>query len=289
MDYDLSYINSYKDYSYIMYIVCDQTSSYYSKIKNTINIPIVFCSAGLSIMNTYTTKDLHTSHSIKNTGIVLNILIALSLSILNIYKITEKEFFFNTQSVKFLKIYNKINIEIMKSKTELNTENIMNIITEYNILCEHIQFHIPSHIRKYILKNYKHFQIPFLILNTVKKERKWKFLKFGSDVETTTFTTSESLSKFSNETSYNDCKSENKQTYSTVLKKAYVIEKNKDNCEILETENESTSEKSPTSEINISIIDDAYDQENMFFEDELQQDNDYHKKNHKKRKGRCKK
>lgn len=168
-------IETYRDYTYIMYIMCDKTASYYSKIKNTINIPIVCCSAGLSMMNTYSGNE-QASTSIRNIGVVLNLLIAISIGILNMYKITEKEFFFSSQAVKFLKTYNKVNIEIAKSKIKFEKIDLISIITEYNILCEHIQFHIPSHIRKKILNTYKKYKMPFLLTNT-KKEKKtfWKY------------------------------------------------------------------------------------------------------------------
>jgi len=279
-----------------MYIVCDETSSYYSKIKNTINIPIVFCSAGLSIVNTYDTKDSHTNTSIKHLGVVLNILIALSLSILNIYKITEKEFFFSSQSVKFLKIYNKMNIEIMKTKTEPTNTNIMNIITEYNILCEHIQFHIPSHIRKSIVKNYKNFNLPFLLLNTIKKNKKWGLFTSWDDNNTETTSTNE-CSKWSNETSYISCydykqnpkhvEIDNKQQekYSTILK-TNLDKKNDDNRELQETEKTDTTDNSPISDVCINIIDNIYDKENVFLEEEIKQEReqDYNRKHYKKRK-----
>jgi len=155
--------------------MCDKTASYYSKIKNTINIPIVCCSAGLSMMNTYSVND-EASKSIRNIGVVLNLLIAISIGILNMYKITEKEFFFSSQAVKFLKTYNKVNIEIAKSKTKFEKIDIISIITEYNILCEHIQFHIPSHIRKRILNTYKKYKMPFLLTNTKKEKKKfWSY------------------------------------------------------------------------------------------------------------------
>jgi hypothetical protein len=283
-----------------MYIVCDETSSYYSKIKNTINIPIVFCSAGLSIVNTYDTKDSHTNSSIRHLGVVLNILIALSLSILNIYKITEKEFFFSSQSVKFLKIYNKINIEIMKTKTESTKTSIMNIITEYNILCEHIHFHIPSHIRKSIVKNYKNFNLPFLLLNTIKKNKKWKLFTAWDENNTDTNSTNECFSKWSNETSYISCydykqnpkhveidnKQQEKEKYSTILKTAS-DKKNDDNPELQESEKTDTTDNSPISDVCINI----YDKENVFLEEEIKQEReqDYNRKHYKKRRSYHKK
>lgn len=178
MNAEIESIEAYRDYTYIMYIICDKTASYYSKIKHAINIPIVLCSTALSILNTTYTGKEETYYDIKNSGIVLNFFIALSIAILNMYKITEKEFFFSSQSVNFFKIYNKINVEIAKSKSILAPIDIINIITEYNLLCENIHFHIPSHIRNRIRSSYKTYKMPFLISNTKKKSHRYDLFKY---------------------------------------------------------------------------------------------------------------
>lgn len=178
MNAEIESIEAYRDYTYIMYIVCDKTASYYSKIKHAINIPIVLCSTALSILNTTYTGKEETFYKMKNSGIALNFFIALSIAILNMYKITEKEFFFSSQSVNFFKIYNKINIEIAKSKSILAPVDIINIITEYNLLCENINFHIPSHIRNKIRSSYKTYKMPFLISNTKKRSNRHNLFKY---------------------------------------------------------------------------------------------------------------
>ena len=160
-------IELYKDYSYIMYILCDKTASFYSKIKNIINIPIVICSTGLSILNTTNFDE----NMIKNISICLNLLIAVSVAILNLFKITEKEFSFKSHSMNFLKLYNKINTELAKSKTILTKIDIMSIINEYNLLCEYITFHIPSRIRKEIRENYKNYKLPIMVINNNKNRK----------------------------------------------------------------------------------------------------------------------
>lgn len=164
-------IDTYKDYTYIMYIVCDKTASYYSKIKNITNIPIILCSACLSILNTSELDQLKGMDKIiliRNITIAFNLLIAVSIAILNVYQITEKNFFFSKHANNFLKLNNKITTDIAKFKATKQNIEIIYIIYEYNILCEHISFHIPSHIRKIINKEYKNYHLPFLILKTKK-------------------------------------------------------------------------------------------------------------------------
>ncbi len=163
-DNSIETIEIYKDYTYIMYILCDKTASFYSKIKNIINIPIVICSTALSILNTTNFDD----NIIKNVSMSFNLLIALSVAMLSLFKITEKEFSFKTHSSNFLKLHNKINIELAKSKTILSEIEVLPIINEYNLLCEYIIFHIPSRIRKDIKENYNNYKLPTLVTNNNK-------------------------------------------------------------------------------------------------------------------------
>lgn len=171
---DVESIEIYKDYTYIMYILCDKTSAFYSKIKNIISIPIVICSTGLSILNTTNFNE----EIIRYISIGFNLLIALSVAILNLYKIPEKEFSFKSNAMSFLKLHNHINGELAKSKTLLTTIDVVSIINEYNMLCEYIVFHIPSRIRKDITINYQNYKLPLLVTNNNKMISKKKFL-FG--------------------------------------------------------------------------------------------------------------
>jgi|LakMenEpi03Aug12_release.lakeMendotaPanAssembly.Ray.scaffolds.fasta_scaffold00441_39 hypothetical protein len=172
-------IEIYKDYTYIMYILCDKTASFYSKIKNIINIPIVVCSTALSILNT---ADF-ISHTdmisiIRNISIACNLLIAITIAILNLFKIPEKEYSFKTHSDNFLQLHNKITTEIAKSKTIHTKVDILRIIDEYNLYCEKISFHIPTRIRKHIIKDYNNYKLPLLLINNNRKNNK-KYIKMA--------------------------------------------------------------------------------------------------------------
>ncbi len=160
-----------------MYILCNKTASFYSKIKNIINIPIVVCSTALSILNT--TDFINHTDMIpitRNISIGCNLLIAVTVAILNLFKITEKEYSFKTHSDNFLLLHNKITTEIAKSKTIHTKIDILRIIDEYNLYCEKISFHIPSRIRKHIIKDYNNYKLPLLLINNNKKNNK-KYIK----------------------------------------------------------------------------------------------------------------
>lgn len=201
-------IETYNDFSYIMYIICEMTASYYSRIKNIVNIPIIICSTCLSILNTTELSDttFDKISIVRNCGIAFNLLIALSIAILNAYKITEKEFSFKTQSVSFLKIHNKINVDLAKCKTTMSQVDILDIVKEYNMLCESLCFHIPSHIQAYVKRNYRNYKQPFM-LSRPKKERRVSIISYyfnnddggKSNESSTTLTASSTLTENSDE------------------------------------------------------------------------------------------
>ncbi len=157
---------TYRDYTYIMYILCYQTSLYYSRIKNIINIPILICSTCLSIINTPEfNNDMEKMMIVKYVSTAFNLVIALLVAMLNLYKITEKEFSFQSHASNFLKLHNRINSEIAKSRNLLIDVEILAIIDEYNLLCEYISFHIPAHIKKKIIKNHKTSKMPTILVD----------------------------------------------------------------------------------------------------------------------------
>ena len=168
-------IEVYKDYTYIMYILCDKTSAFYSKIKNVVNIPIVICSTALSILNTTTIDD---DIVFRYISIAFNMLIALSVAIVNLFKITEKEYAFKNHAQNFLQLNNKLNIEIAKNKSTMTKINILPFIDEYNYISEQISFHIPSRIRKLVIKHYKNYNLPLLLINNNKVVKTTQMAKY---------------------------------------------------------------------------------------------------------------
>lgn len=160
-------IETYKDYSFVMYVMCYNSSLFYSTIKNVINIPIIICTTALSILSSSDFKSINNTEKqdiIRYFSIGFNLLIALSIAILNVYKITEKEFFFNSHASSFMKINNNIELDLAKNKTTLVKIDILKIINDYNFLCENMAFHIPPYIRRSTFKKYHHFNLPLLLL-----------------------------------------------------------------------------------------------------------------------------
>lgn len=165
-------IETYKDYSFVMYVMCYQSSLFYSTIKNVINIPIIICTTALSILSSSDFKSINNTEKqdiIRYFSIGFNLLIALSIAILNVYKITEKEFFFNSHASSFMKINNSIELDLAKNKTTLAKIDILKIINDYNFLCENMSFHIPPYIRRSTFKKYHHYNLPLLLLENKRE------------------------------------------------------------------------------------------------------------------------
>lgn len=165
-------IETYKDYSYVMYVMCYKSSLFYSTIKNVINIPIIICTTALSILSSSDFKSINNIEKqdiIRSFSIGFNLLIALSIAILNVYKIAEKEFFFNSHASSFMKINNNIEVDLAKNKTTLTKIDILKIINDYNFLCESMTFHIPPYIRRSTFKKYHNFNLPLLLLENKRE------------------------------------------------------------------------------------------------------------------------
>lgn len=165
-------IETYKDYSYVMYVMCYNSSSFYCTIKNVINIPIIICTTAMSILSSSDFESINNTEKqdiIRIFSIGFNLLIALLIAILNVYKIAEKEFFFNSQASGFMKISNNIEVDLAKNKTTLTKIDILKIIYDYNSLCENMSFHIPQYIRRSAFKKYHNLNLPLLLLENKRE------------------------------------------------------------------------------------------------------------------------
>lgn len=174
----------YVDHTYIMYILCDKTASFYYKIKNVINIPVIICSAILSIFGSMNYNSNIENTVVINMTLFLNIFVTVAIAILNFFKITEKEFFFKSYAMNFFKLHNKINAEITKCKTIMIDLEISQIINEYNMLCENITFNIPSRIKNSVAKKYVDYKLPTVLMNNKPEKKKvymWSLFKYKDE------------------------------------------------------------------------------------------------------------
>lgn len=144
-------LQNYRDMSYVSNILAEQSSNYYLKLKNIINIPLIISSSALTILN----SSSFNSDDMKIPNIIINACTTLLLSLMNNLKFVEKTNNFKSVAIKFNKLTHNIESKMTNDITNISTNDITNIILEYDNLNEQLDFPYPDHIRKKIKGIYK--------------------------------------------------------------------------------------------------------------------------------------
>ena len=95
----LELLSSYKDKCFISAILCEQSTNYYSFIKNLINIPLIICNSVMVIINSIVLDD----NTLKILNIILNSSTGIILGLISNFKIYEKINEFHTSYIKYNK------------------------------------------------------------------------------------------------------------------------------------------------------------------------------------------
>lgn len=152
--------------------MCYKTAEYYSKWNRFCVIPSLFLSAALAIYNsasmTATTSSstpdiVESAHNTsKIVNVVLNGSITLILSVQNTLKFPEKsDYFFNLKK-KFTKLHNSLNNEILDQVSHLhvNPDILRNLMKEYEVLDENINYEFPRSIINDTKKKFHTYSLP---------------------------------------------------------------------------------------------------------------------------------
>lgn len=144
-------IQSYRDKSYILSLLCIENSNFYSLIKNIFNIPLILSNTIMLILNSY---DKINQDNLQISNIVLNACTALLLSLNNNFKINEKITNFKTIGLKLNKYCSNLEDILSNDINELNHDDIKKLIDEYNNLNEMIEYSFLNHIKNKIKSKY---------------------------------------------------------------------------------------------------------------------------------------
>jgi hypothetical protein len=143
-------IFQYRDKAYICSILCQQTSDWYNFLKTITNIPLIVMSTSLSIINSLDIE--HVDMRVPN--IVINASFALILSLINNFSISEKQANFRSLHLKYTKLTHFIEDKITNELDNCTKEDIRNIINDYDILVENLDYPYPGFIRKRVKTRY---------------------------------------------------------------------------------------------------------------------------------------
>jgi hypothetical protein len=137
-------IVQYRDKSYICSILCQQTSDWYNFLKTITNIPLILMSTSLSIINSLNLENVN----MRVPNIVINASFALILSLINNFSISEKQANFRSLHLKYTKLTHFIEDKITNELENCTKEDIRNIINDYDILTDNLEYPYPGFIRK---------------------------------------------------------------------------------------------------------------------------------------------
>ena len=143
-------IFQYRDKSYVCSILCQQTTDWYNFLISIINIPLILMSTSLSIINSLNIDN----NNMRMTNIIINALFALILALINNFNISEKKANFRSLHLKYVKLTHFIEDKITNEIDNCTKEDIRNIINDYDILGENLEYPYPGFIRKRVKKRF---------------------------------------------------------------------------------------------------------------------------------------
>jgi hypothetical protein len=143
-------LQQYRDKSYILAILSNETSDYYSYLKRIINIPLIILNTTLSIVNA-----LNVNHIVINyINVVSNISLALIIGFSITNHIYEKQINFRNLYLKYTKLTHLIEDKLTNEIDNIKKEDLTNIIKEYDLISEFYEFPYPNFIKKKIRNRY---------------------------------------------------------------------------------------------------------------------------------------
>ena len=138
-------LQSIKDKAFITSILCTKSCAFFSWIRTLINIPLILSSGAMTILNSM--SDINTTE-IKYANIILNSCTVTILSLVGNFKLAERELSFRQAQIKMDKLYHHIEDKLLIDPSNCSIGDVRDIIKEYVIIYEHLDYPIPEFIRK---------------------------------------------------------------------------------------------------------------------------------------------
>lgn len=148
--------NKYKDYCYVMSILCNRAGAHYSFIKQIFLVILVIPSSCMAVIN-----GAFNETALKPVNIIVNAFVAILIAIQNTLKIAERADMFNQMSVKFVKLQSEI--ETSLNLGHMTNEKMQAYINNYNSLIEQISFNFPCRIKEQVKNKYNNRYLPHIL------------------------------------------------------------------------------------------------------------------------------
>ena len=141
-------LQEYRDKCFIYNILCDRSASYYSNIKNIINLPLIISSSIMTILN----SGSFNSEDMKIPNITLNAMTVLLMSLTNNFKVVEKNSQFKNLSLKYLELLHYIEDKL--NEETIDGDDIKEISKMYDNLIASTDYSYPNSIKTKVKKIY---------------------------------------------------------------------------------------------------------------------------------------
>ena len=144
-----------------MTLLCSKASSHWSLVKFCFNIPLVFTSSAMCIINSISTD---ANKGVKVANIVVNAISVLIMSLSNSIKASEKLDLFHRLSLNFM----SLSCEIENSNDDLTIDDMKLLHHKYETLIQSCMFEeIPSRYKHQVIDIYKNRYLPIQLNGTI--------------------------------------------------------------------------------------------------------------------------
>jgi hypothetical protein len=149
MNNSVRLLQEYRDKCFVYNILCEKSTEFYSLMKNIVSVPLIISSAIMTIMN----SGSFDPESMQTPNIVVNARTTIIISFMNNFKLAEKCNTFRSLGFKYNKLLHYIE-DKLNTDTDINGEDVREIVKEYDSLAEQNEFIMPKHIRNKVKKIY---------------------------------------------------------------------------------------------------------------------------------------
>ena len=156
----------YRDKAYVYAILTESSYEFFSFIKSMCNIPLILITSVLSIMNASPVD----ANNLKLPNVVINGCIALIMSMINNFQLSEKESTFKQVNQKMVRMCHSIEDKLNNNLETLDSEDVSQVIKEYDTIVEMNEFTFPRHIKHSITAIYKNKRTLPAVLNCVQTD-----------------------------------------------------------------------------------------------------------------------
>jgi len=144
-----------------MTLLCSKASSHWSLVKFCFNIPLVFTSSAMCIINSISTD---ANKGVKVANIVVNAISVLIMSLSNSIKASEKLDLFHRLSLNFM----SLSCEIENSNDDLTIDDMKLLHHKYETLIQSCMFEeIPNRYKHQVIDIYKNRYLPIQLNGTI--------------------------------------------------------------------------------------------------------------------------